>query len=252
MDATHIFSFIISLILAVGIFRHHKKVDSFFEKHQWINIFLAICFVVLAGLIAWDGINQDKATATVGTLESDLSGSKILLSKDNINPAFELGHSSVKFEIDPRIGKVFTDSRGNDLIIKKEQGKIKVSMKIMGKDGSLGMIRDNEWAVNTGPYYRNYNDSALEILDKNEHVVFWVHLLGDRVQMKGILLNETGYGIAFGDESDFGRDPENEGWPGLNGVIVNIDNYSESDLKIKPVFVYPSETHLGELAKLSI
>ena len=68
----------------------------------------------------------------------------------------ELGRSGVKFETDPQVGIVFTDFKGNDLIIKKEQGKIKVSMKIMGKDGSLGRIRDNEWSVNTGPYFRNY------------------------------------------------------------------------------------------------
>ena len=103
----------------------------------------------------------------------------------------------------------------------------------------------NEWTTASNPqaWDRNYNDNTLEVKNSAGRIALQVRLLPDRVQLQGEWWDGAqGYRMVASD---------NPLLPG--GFIVLFGNNGsgrpEDPPFVKPLFVYPSKFHLGELAK---
>jgi energy-coupling factor transporter transmembrane protein EcfT len=122
--------------------------------------------------------------------------------------------------------------------------KYKVSTQIRDQNNKLlvELIR-NEWKVAPPPdtWDRNYSDDSLEVKDPSGAVVLQVRAFPDRVQMQGMWFVDLG--------------PPNGvirffilGAPQSGGQIKLVPLANKDPLPvIPPMFVYPSDLHLGEL-----
>ena len=138
------------------------------------------------------------------------------------------------------IVKIFDNS---DLTVETVNGKIAVSNKIFDASGKLvAEIRRNEWKVAPSPltWDRNYNKNALEVRSPSGDVVLQVKLLPDVVQIQGEWYGSRGNGI---------RIVESTNLSGMSVVsFVHLpETTSSPGPKIAPIFVYPSDGHLGQL-----
>ena len=225
MDIRYVIGIFISLITAIGILRNNKEVKSFFEEHQWADIILAICLIVLAIALAWYSTQQDKSTSMVGTLEppSNILDKVLFSTKDRIYPTVQFGQFG---GIIANCGSMIVLPEDQYLTVTEEHGKLKVSAKIRGKDGLVGEIIDNNWKLKPNNLWdRNYNENALEVKD-DQGVLFQMRLLSDRIQFQGIFYGSDGRWIA-----------EFVGAPNIDFTPSNIPHQPDV---IKPIFKYPS------------
>jgi len=101
----------------------------------------------------------------------------------------------------------------------------------------------NEWTVGRPPqtWERNYSRDALEVKDAFGDVVFQIRVVGDRAQIQGKWYDPTGqHGVIFVKSPDPRR-------PGGLMVFI-VPGKPHDDVKIVPMFRYPSALHMGELA----
>jgi hypothetical protein len=86
---------------------------------------------------------------------------------------------------------------------------------------------------------RNYSKDALEVKDETGRIVLQIKLLPDRVQLQGEWWKDelTGLGLVKAKKGG-----------GLM-VLFGPKFKRENAPAIEPLFLYPSETHLGELRK---
>lgn len=166
----------------------------------------------------------------------------ILLSlKRQIIPQFEFGDSGAVLQYKGKEGvplfKIFDD---NNLTIWIEKGHIKISTLIRDKFGEVvAELSANEWKVKKESVFdRNYSKNALEVRDRTGDIVLQVKIKNNRVQFQGKIYGSKGQGVAFGKTKT----------PGIGGIIeITGSNHPNLELKIGPIFRYPSEFHLGEL-----
>jgi len=123
-----------------------------------------------------------------------------------------------------------------------ERGLIRVSTLVRdASGGAVAELVENEWRVNPGGAWdRNHNGNALEVRDRSGDVVLQVRLVGNRVQLQMKTFDAHGNGFFFGK----GIGPE-----GVGGIIEMTGPMHPSlEARIQPIFRYPSDRHLGELA----
>jgi hypothetical protein len=97
----------------------------------------------------------------------------------------------------------------------------------------IAEIINNEWKVNPhNAWDRNYTKDALEVRDPSGDIVLQVRVIENRVQLQAILYTSDGNILGFVD-GGFGK-----------GLIVFDRKH-----KIKPIFKYPSELHLGKFVE---
>ncbi len=131
-----------------------------------------------------------------------------------------------------------------NLDVKVVDGKIKVSTEVGTTNGELiAQIIQNEWMVSRpNSFDRNYNDDSLEVKDSRGKIVLQVRVLSDRMQIQGEWWDDHSFGIRI-VKSD---DPVRKG--ALFIPLGPNGNNKYSNVEIKPMFRYPSDLHLGELA----
>jgi hypothetical protein len=161
---------------------------------------------------------------------------KILLSsEDNVYPKLELGDGGTVFVYAGKEGEpmfqIFKDSHITILI---EDDQLKVSSIIRNKNGIIAELIKNEWKINpNNSFDRNYSQNALEVKDNTGDIVFQVKHVGDRIQFQGKFYDVNGNAVGIGKDRS-----------GRGGVITFRP---ELELRIEPIFKYPSDLHLGEL-----
>jgi hypothetical protein len=143
-------------------------------------------------------------------------------------------------------GNVIDFGNGEGLTITTgDDGKIKVSTVVRDRSGELiARLEENEWSEKPANRFdRNYSDSALEIIDDWGDVVLQVRLVGNVVQLQGKFYSREGRATGIGKV-----------WDDLEKDFVGTIEFRPSSvplaLKIKPIFKYPSERHIGELVTL--
>ena len=120
--------------------------------------------------------------------------------------------------------------------LSRKQGRLMLSTKLIGRDGTVAEIEDNEWKINPNQAFdRNYNNSSLEVKDKHGDVVLQIQLLKDRIRFQGKFYDVNGNCFFIG------------GNKGCSGVIKNIPPNQTITDNIEPIFRYPSNLHFGEL-----
>lgn len=158
-------------------------------------------------------------------------------------PKLQIGNSGV-FIVAPGGGPfslLFPALETSQLKVESIDGKIKFSTKITDANGDLiAEIIRNEWKVSAlgRAWDHNYSDDALEVRDSKGRVVLQVRAMPDRIQIQGAWYIDIG--------------PPN----GIRRVIILQPDaqivFTPPDAtdipSISPMFKYPSDKHLGELA----
>jgi pimeloyl-ACP methyl ester carboxylesterase len=169
----------------------------------------------------------------------------IFSTKDSSNVVLEIGDSGTKFLwLGPKDTPMFQLFDNDYIEIYNKDGDLKVSTIIRNKEGNVvAELVDNEWKVSSNSavsFDRNYSKEALEVKDGNGDIVLQVKLLEDRVQLQGKFYGPNGQGFAIG---------RNHNISGRGVIEILGAKHKTFDLKIKPLFRYPSEFHLGELIR---
>jgi hypothetical protein len=177
---------------------------------------------------------------------------KLIFASGGPSPKIQIGTSGVFFangagQFETYLSPVL---RRDQFKIETIDGQIKVSTRVADSAGNLtAEIIRNEWKVlpPPGTWDRNYNDTSLEVKDPKGHIVLQVRIVPNAVQIQGAW-------------------PLGPEWKptGVEYVIVRADPAGKGAQfvlhpfhpapgvewpEIKPLFEYPSERHLGELAK---
>jgi hypothetical protein len=193
----------------------------------------------------------DAVPSNFGRLMPEAKATLIFSPTQNeTSPKFQIGQSGVVFvgQSNQIGGLLFPALEETQFKIEKIDDQIKVSTQIADDSGALVVeIVRNEWRVGPPPltWDRNYNSDSLEVLDPKGHVVLQVRVLKDLIQIQGIW-------------------PLGEKWKasGARRVVIRQDPQSPNDAQyiflpkepkewpmIPRMFEYPSDLHLGELAK---
>lgn len=185
---------------------------------------------------------KEAKKAYTGKLQPEI---KVILSaKEHIYPRLEIGDSGSIFKFTgPKGEPLLNFLVDNDIIIEIEDNQTKLSTKIRDKNNNIiAEIIKNEWKIKPNNIWdRNYTNDAIEVIDSSGDVVLQVQLLDDRIRFQGKLYKSDGNRVGFWSK-------------GLHsgGTIIRTDNrhpemaHKINDFKIKPLFKYPSELHLGE------
>lgn len=181
---------------------------------------------------------QQAREAFVGTLVASRTGSRIIRS-----PELEFGDSGAVLSFAGPPGTALLDFGGDKLTIGLDQrGRILVSVVLRDKIGNVvAELIQNEWRVNaSGAWQRNYSANALEVLDPRRDVVFQVRLVDNRAKLQAKLYDREGRGFTL---------RESNPREGARGGVIDFGSPEARDrYVIEPLFRYPAELHLGELA----
>lgn len=224
-----------------GILAGYRKLGPIGRLMFWCAI-ISIILAVLYFVVQQCQYHGDKSKAQYSGM---LTKKNILLSAEkDILPKFELGDSGAIIEWNgPQGGPVFNKFKDIKLIVFTNDGVLKISTLIRDQNGAvIAKIEDNEWQVARPPkiFDRNYNNYALEVVNENNEVVLQIKLVKDRVQFQGVLYDSNGNGLFIGTGLRNGE---------KRGVIqVLSPSFPNTTFVIKPMFKYPSDRHLGELA----
>lgn len=187
-----------------------------------------------SGFFGFFAARQHQAReAFVGTLVAARTGGRIVRY-----PELEFGDSGAVLSFAGPPGTPLLDFGGDKLTIGLDQrGRILVSVVQRDKLGNIAAeLIQNEWRVNTsGAWQRNYSENALEVKDPLGDVVFQIRLVGNRAKLQAKLYDREGRIFREGPRGgafELGQPP------------TLRDRYV-----IEPLFRYPSELHLGELAR---
>jgi hypothetical protein len=127
------------------------------------------------------------------------------------------------------------------LITRGPKGLELTTPVIDGQGNRVGEIVSNHWKVYP-PYCsdKNYNKHSIEIRDRTGHVVLQVTLYRNKIQLQGEWHTSLGQGERL------------ESVPGLGGITFWLKPEDEKKFPflIKPMFVYPSSHHWGELVSM--
>ena len=162
-------------------------------------------------------------------------------------PKLQIDDSGVFF-ISPSGGPfdlLFPALEASKFKVESIDGKIKFSTKITDANGDLiAEIIRNEWKVSAigRAWDHNYSDDALEVKDSKGRVVLQVRAMPDRIQIQGAWYidmeppNGIRRAIIWKDKTQSGAQ------------IVFVPRDAENIPSIPPIFKYPGDKHLGELA----
>ena len=227
---------LIVLALAAAIIGLYKK-DSWPIWASFTISGLLIVGAIIQTVIEIRASKEEAKSKYAGVIEPT---SKVLLSaRERTVRNLELGDGGTILAFNgPEGAPLFKFFQDNALTIISDKGVLKVSTTIRNRKGSVvAELVNNEWKVNrNNTFDRNYSKDALEVKDDSGDIVLQVKVLEDRIQFQGKFYDSQGNGVGMG------KDPS-----GTGGVIVRCTpNDPGLNLKIQPMFKYPSDNHIGE------
>lgn len=219
---------------------------------RWLIGVIAVTFAAfLVALGIW--FTPDVVPGYSGTLAAKAG---TIFSSDGTSKikTIEVGKTGTTFTIE-RQGKygalIFPFLTEAQFKIENIGGKSKVSTQIADRSGNIiTELRRNEWKVAPPPgtWDRNYTDDALEVINAQGKVVLQVKVLPDRLQLQGewwaptcalrVIVEGPACGIRLL------QIPE-----AYNAQIQFLPPERPNAHQIRRMFEYPSDLHLGELAK---
>lgn len=237
--------FLLALAWLVGIVAVRE------QSLAHVAIFAAVWGFALF-LLAW-WTQPSAVPSNVGELKP---ATKLVFSANGPYPKLEVGDSGVFFQKIDKYGTIiFPFLERDQFRVEIIDGQYKFSTDVTDENGKIiAQIIQNQWKVvpPPGTWDRNYDSNAIEVKDAFGDIVLQVRALADRIQFQGIWWTDKSM------------------WPGFNRVEIAVDRSvgntpfgieivtavmlgrvkkNEKPNSIKPLFLYPSEYHLGELAK---
>lgn len=168
-------------------------------------------------------------------IQSNTSSGVLLSPSSSAIPIIEIGDSNVKFGWTGKNGvPMFSFFQDSALTVERIADQIAISAKVRDASGRmLAEIERNEWKVKPSLLWdRNYNDNSLEVKDETGEVVLQVVVLPEEIRLQGIWHDKSGHTIELVKDEN-----------GQGAMLFN------RTIPITPIFVYPSERHLGEMRK---
>jgi hypothetical protein len=168
-------------------------------------------------------------------IQSNTSSGVLLSPSSSAIPIIAIGDSNMKFGW---IGKngvpLFEFLQDSSLTVERIGDHIGVSTSIRDASGRMiAEIERNEWKVKPSLLWdRNYNATSLEVKDETGEVDLQVVVLPEEIRLQGIWHDKSG------GTFELVKDETGQGTILVNRIIP-----------ITPIFVYPSERHLGEMRK---
>jgi hypothetical protein len=180
---------------------------------------------------------------------------KTILDANKNVTTIEIGTSGVRFTDGAKNGGYDLNSleeflRDSALKIENENGQIKVSIRVLDSNKSvIAEIIRNEWSVSTKPtsWDRNYNENSLEVKDNSGKIVLQVTALPDRIRLQVIFTMKNGNKFCLIQSNGISRSRDY--------ALIKFStppeqfNGDDPELTIQPLFKYPSDRHLHELAQ---
>lgn len=240
----------IGIIIFFGLIFVIIKIVKPVKVPKCLRYIMIVIAVILAAFEFVERINQTKQESIEkysGVLKSE---SFLLVSSDpSTFPKLEIGDSGAFISKlgDKNIKFISKLLEENNFKIEYENRQIKVSMTIRERGGKVvAEIVKNEWKLNRKELWdRNYSKNALEIKDPYGDIVLQVKLVKNRVQLQGKFYGRIGkyFGLPNCDGVEIWKDKSNKKYPGC--ITIKVVGLA-SELKIDPIFKYPSDHHLGE------
>jgi hypothetical protein len=212
------------------------------------GVVFAISGISLTLVLRWVDAKESLATVPVpknaGVIVAK-PDSVIFSQGRPLNRSMEIGTSGAVFNYaGPEGSPLFAIFNKYDITMEMIDGKLKVSTKVGNDKGDLlAEIIRNEWKVAPPPstFDRNYSDDALEVRAANGRIVLQVRVLPDRVQLQGEWWDSPTVGLRLVKSND----------PAHPGALIMRfgPGVPPGPPDIVPMFMYPSDLHLGEIAK---
>lgn len=108
-------------------------------------------------------------------------------------------------------------------------------------DEIIASINHNEWQVNSSNTFdKNFDDNALEVIDKYNNVVLQADNFNNKVYLSGIFYSKK-YHTSLIFHPEYYDDPH------LGGGFMTMTNRPDTFRNLIPhIFKYPSKLHMGE------
>jgi hypothetical protein len=130
------------------------------------------------------------------------------------------------------------------IILKLRDDKLMLSSKFYNFNNEIvGEIEDNEWRLNKNYFKRNYNKSAIEVIDNYDVVVMQVILEKDSILINGVLTCGKNIMICNGDNTLMFS---SESLKLEQSGMTEKDLYIKEGRKIKRLFEYTGDDWLGK------
>jgi len=156
----------------------------------------------------------------------------------------EIGDSgTIIHYVGPEGTPTFQFAADQNLIVESVGGILKVSTQVKDSNGHLvaELVR-NEWKVAPPPatWDRNYTNDALEIRGPDGSIMLQIVVMPDRIRIQGEWWLDNAHGIRLASLG-----------PGKGAAVTKlVPNMIPTQAPaIRPLFVYPSASHFGELAQ---
>jgi hypothetical protein len=233
--------FLATTILEIAMdWKWHDRRTRVHKGIRWTLILFAIAsFVITGTLLIVDNAQKRREEGKRRFSGELISESKIIASsKRGIVPAIQIGKDGPRFFNDYLR---MWEEMGVE--IRVQAGQIKVSTAIRDRHGNIvADIVDNEWRVNPNNVFdRNYSDNALEVKDNAGNVILQMELIDDVVHFQGVV-----YDSKRGLSALFAEAEQNPALKGREGIWEYQKPGDDFKTRIKPLFKYPSDLHLGE------
>jgi hypothetical protein len=162
----------------------------------------------------------------------------VFSSASNAPTLLEIGDSGTQLAWHGKNGSPMIQI-GQDPITVERLGNGGLALSTAIRDAGGRMIAElnrNEWKVRPSLLWdRNFNTEAVEVRGESGDSVLQVRVLPDRIQLQGIWHTSTG------NFFELVKSP----YPQRPGGLAIFR--SDQQIKIKPIFLYPSDQHPGEL-----
>ena len=234
---------IILILFIIGAFL--TILSSFVKKESKISRVVGIILIIIALIIAI----IDRSIQRQAERKAALSG----LIEPKSNKASDANEIIVFFGTNfaKLRGTAFTDGRpinpllpvvgmNYPLVVRLTKEGLLISVEVRSLDKRIvAKLRENEWVINHNNYFqRNYDKSAIEVIDQDGIPVLQVELINpNSLRLGGVFVSDSNIYIVT--DKGYRLIP-------LSGEQDSLYTVLQNEPIPKCWFVYPSDKHLGE------
>jgi len=229
--------YILIILAAVAVIL--KFIDKIVKKDElnWTNyllLFIAIIVCVVSVKKLKNEIKSKKYNSETGKIEGKAN------SQSEKVRQISIGGSTLV--TDPGKGPFsFFDMYGDKLDAWTIDGKLYMNAIVRNTDGKVvAKIIANEWKINPNSTFdKNHDKWAIEVINDRDEVILQLDYKNGKAQFAAKFYFEDGEGVFMGPNAEGG------------GLILKRKAHPESfkNLKINPIFKYPSNSNKGQRIK---
>jgi hypothetical protein len=220
-------------------------VSSETEARAQLFYGLAVALILVFGVVygtRW--IDYRQTTYPNTPLYSGILAGPKLIENGRIanNVLLQIGRARVFFDNTNTLDLLLKRWGDDRLTVETIYGRAYISTRVRDEHGNIiAELIKNEWKINPPPatWDRNYRNDALEVIDTRGDVKLQIRILPGIVQIQGewwLTMNKNlRQRLVWAEAPDGG------------GAVLSFCDPEQACTKIRKMFKYPSDKHLGEL-----